>query len=352
MTISEEKKGFLSPRQYSGLTLPEVTVVIDRISEIHAVTTAMFISKSTASAENTNENLNWLLEEENDNNVTQEESNAYREDVDLVFRTLAHFLRRVPGYLDKHSLICKIRPALVDNACQTLPRSQLPLKCLTHGELYERNVLFNHVRRSRSCGLVKNVVSDDFARDEDEMEDESEADAKALSNVDISALLTDWKHSSVSSPSSDLAFFFLSSTSQAMREKYTQDWLEQYYFSFTECLRSKFGIKLANVYPEFDFDVFCKDFKKHVYRAYLQAVQALTRELRFVENEFHYVKGDEERERAGQSLKFVGRRLLELVDELIEIINAKDWRRDNSFYLGLNKDESVSMTIKLAASTK
>ena len=85
---------------------------------------------------------------------------------------------------------------------------------------------------------------------------------------------------------------------------------------------------------------------------FFQAVQALTRELRFVENEFHYVKGDEERERAGQSLKFVGRRLLELVDELIEIINAKDWRRDNSFYLGLNKDESVSMTIKLAASTK
>ena len=146
---------------------------------------------------------------------------------------------------------------------------------MTHGELYERNVLFNHVRRSRSCGLVKNVVSDDFARDEDEMEDESEADAKALSNVDISALLTDWKHSSVSSPSSDLAFFFLSSTSQAMREKYTQDWLEQYYFSFTECLRSKFGIKLANVYPEFDFDVFCKDFKKHVYRAYLQVLKSM-----------------------------------------------------------------------------
>ena len=69
-----------------------------------------------------NENLNWLLEENDNEGVTQEESNAYREDVDLVFRTLAHFLRRVPGYLDKHSLICKIRPALVDNACQTLPR--------------------------------------------------------------------------------------------------------------------------------------------------------------------------------------------------------------------------------------
>ena len=77
-------------------------------------------------------------------------------------------------------------------------------------------------------------------------------------------------------------------------------------------------------------------------------MQTLTRELRFIENEFHFVKGDEEREKVGQSLKFLGRRLLELVDELIEIIDAKDWRRDNSFYLGLCKDESVSMTIKLA----
>ena len=46
MLISEEKKGFAGPRQYSGLTLPEVTVVIDRISEIHAATAAMFISKT------------------------------------------------------------------------------------------------------------------------------------------------------------------------------------------------------------------------------------------------------------------------------------------------------------------
>ena len=46
--ISEVKKGFISPRLYSGLTLPELTVVIDRISEIHAVTTAMFLAKDSA----------------------------------------------------------------------------------------------------------------------------------------------------------------------------------------------------------------------------------------------------------------------------------------------------------------
>ena len=87
---------------------------------------------------------------------------------------------------------------------------------------------------------------------------------------DISAIITDWKYASVSSPNADLAYFFLSSTNQSMRDKYTQDWLEQYYFSFTECLRSKFGIKLANSHSEFDFDVFVKDFQKHLQRAYLQ----------------------------------------------------------------------------------
>ena len=61
-------------------------------------------------------------------------------------------------------------------------------------------------------------------------------------------LISDWKQCRVSSPNSDLAFFFLSSTSQSMRAKYTQDWLEQYYFSFTECLRSKFDIKLGTIH--------------------------------------------------------------------------------------------------------
>ena len=98
--ISEEKRGFLSPRQYSGLSLPELTVVIDRISEIHAATTAMFLA-------------NALQIEELSEDLSQK--NAFKEDADLVFRTLAHFLRRVPGYLDKHHLICKYRQILVEH---------------------------------------------------------------------------------------------------------------------------------------------------------------------------------------------------------------------------------------------
>ncbi len=49
----------------------------------------------------------------------------------------------------------------------------------------------------------------------------------------------------------------------------------------------------------------------------------LTRELRFVENEFHYLKDNEERAKMGNSLKFIGRRLLELIDELVNILETK-----------------------------
>ena len=102
--ISEDKKGYVSPRQYSGLTLPEVTEVIDRISQIHAVTTAMFLSNETFKADLTT------------SKQEKEVSKTLREDADLVFRTLAHFVRRVPGYLDKQQLICKYRSALVEHA--------------------------------------------------------------------------------------------------------------------------------------------------------------------------------------------------------------------------------------------
>ena len=42
---NEEAARFSSPKQYSGLTLSEVSEVIDRISEIHAASAAMYINK-------------------------------------------------------------------------------------------------------------------------------------------------------------------------------------------------------------------------------------------------------------------------------------------------------------------
>ena len=59
--INEDKKGFASVRQYSGLTLPEVTVVIDRISEIHAATAAMFLSKNSKNFKNNKDFLQNVM---------------------------------------------------------------------------------------------------------------------------------------------------------------------------------------------------------------------------------------------------------------------------------------------------
>jgi thiamine kinase-like enzyme len=288
VVISEEKRGYISPRHYSGLTLLEVSAVIDRISEVHAASTAMFMN--TTSAQEWQETLAAR---------TQEEDMAFKDDITLVFRSLTHFLKRVPGYLDLQTLVDKVRPALIEVACQAQNRlvlfsfikkydelksshlqnyffsSQIPFHCLIHGELYERNLIFRQTRRSKS-GTVTMTSSPypsphpslDFT-DEDE-EEEDELKIAACGKIDTTTVITDWKYSSVSSPNVDLAFFLLSSTNLSMREKYTQDWLEQYYFSFTECLRAKFNIKLGNVFPDFDFDVFCMDFESHLYKAYLQ----------------------------------------------------------------------------------
>ena len=116
--INEDKKGFASVRQYSGLTLPEVTVVIDRISEIHAATAAMFLSKNSENFENKKDFL-LKCDENNPENTDSTSLAAVQQDTDLVLRTLAHFLRRVPGYLEKHQLICKYKHILVEHLMQS-----------------------------------------------------------------------------------------------------------------------------------------------------------------------------------------------------------------------------------------
>ena len=81
----------------------------------------------------------------------------------------------------------------------------------------------------------------------------------------------------------------------------------------------------------------------------------LTRELRFLENEFHYVKDNQDKEVLGNSLRYLGRRLLELVDEFIVRICTKEWRKENYQLLfppkktENNNEETVSATIKVGA---
>ena len=112
--ISEQNRGYFCPKQFSGLTLPEVGEVIQQISQIHATSTAMFMSEDTDKS--VTENIAALEQ------INNEVSEAIKDELDLVFRSLAHFLRRVPGYLDGYLLIDKYRPALVETVWQSSKR--------------------------------------------------------------------------------------------------------------------------------------------------------------------------------------------------------------------------------------
>ncbi len=225
-------------------------------------------------------------------NHETEVKETLREEVNLVFKTFAHFLRRVPGYLDACQIWEKFRPVLVEAAIQPLcsTSDNNPLKCFIHGDLYERNILFKYTPRSKTDSLLNHNNNNssvnnrnggrggrqgslDFADEDDEDDSISESDPKQRlkdsSRYDTQAVITDWKSATIGSPNTDLAFFFLASTSAAVRNKHTRDWLEQYYFNYGEVLRAKFGIKLGTVYPEFDFDVFVDDFESNLYRSYL-----------------------------------------------------------------------------------
>ena len=55
----------------------------------------------------------------------------------------------------------------------------------------------------------------------------------------------------------------------------------------------------------------------------------MTRELRHLESEFSFVKSDkvDEKEKAGEDLRYMGRRLLELADEFVPQIGSAEWKK-------------------------
>ncbi len=66
---------------------------------------------------------------------------------------------------------------------------------------------------------------------------------------------------------------------------------------------------------------------------FFQAIVCLTREVRFLENEFHYVKDNKEKISIGEHMRGAGRRLLELADEITPRIGTKDWREKNAGFI-------------------
>ena len=94
---------FPSPKHYTGLTLAEVSAVIHQMAQIHAVSTAMFMSgddTGSVTGSDTNSGLTESLKSlERSDDATQ----AITEELDLVFRSLGTIyilrlhLKRVGG---------------------------------------------------------------------------------------------------------------------------------------------------------------------------------------------------------------------------------------------------------------
>jgi hypothetical protein len=55
----------------------------------------------------------------------------------------------------------------------------------------------------------------------------------------------------------------------------------------------------------------------------------MTRELRYLESEFSFVSSDKinEKLKAGEDLRLLGRRLLELADEFVPQIGSAEWKK-------------------------
>jgi hypothetical protein len=55
----------------------------------------------------------------------------------------------------------------------------------------------------------------------------------------------------------------------------------------------------------------------------------MTRELRHLESEFCFINPDkvEEKTKAGEDLRYMGRRLLELADEFVPQIGSAEWKK-------------------------
>lgn len=317
-----------------GLSFDETQEVICRLAEMHAASTACLV-------QNDPEDFR-LLEER-----TTQQAEAARDELLTVFRDYARFLKRIPGYIEMHRRFEKHRVALSATLVRSFRKpSQFPLKTLIHGELCASNLLFRRVKRGLKP-LTRAPVRQGSLEFADVDEDEEGVANGQSDTVDIDVLFCDWKFATVSSPTVDLVMLLLSSTNQAARLKHTKQWLEQYYFCFTECLRTKFHMKLSKSYPEFDYDVFYQDYNDNLFTGYLQAVSLIVRELKFLEIEFNGAKDAKEKLVIGESLRYLGRRLLELTDELGPLLGKQAKSEESNNNNNVVVQESVSATIKL-----
>lgn len=171
----------------------------------------------------------------------------------------------------------------------------MPLKTILHGELWDKNILLHEKalpsapKRSTKKGADTRPDVTKLSNGSCRIEDETQlkmiqdtSDTKdLLAKLPISVMLSDWKFTCIGSPTLDLATLILTTTpSQQFRADHTKDLLKKYFQIFTDVLKDRYQIPVAEKYPEFTFESFQKDYDNSLYGALL-TVRSISTNSRF-----------------------------------------------------------------------
>jgi len=341
--------GFKPTNHCRGLTLMELSCVVVRLAEFHAAATAFLAKTGDQNLPgqfpelSKGVDLNGPTQPTSDESQSEAKEEASRliKEMTFVFRDFCRFVRRLPGHLHAFKACDQARQSMVETMVHSSRRhSFLPLRTIIHGELWEKNILLH--RRSHfempppedgghSPGKNRKVFDpktslgqhNGSSLDPDELrtEEDKEFLASRFEHLQASSgdlpydvMLSDWKWSTVGSPTFDLATLMLSATpSKEFRDAYVKPLLQTYHRVFTGALSSRYGLE----YPSFTCEDLVKDYEMSLHGAFLKAVSSMTIEVKNLESDFYYVKEEykEEKDRAGQDLRDFGRRFVDLIDE-------------------------------------
>jgi len=271
------KQGFLHPVDPEGLSLEQVTCVINFMAKFHAIGSSLVIK----SAKSMKLRHPYLL------------SNVYSspmmiEGAKKMFQIYSDFLRSVPG---ANELVVKFEKHCMgeDGAKEMFSclRRQVdsPFNTIVHGELWEKNMLFKD-------------------GEDEHFQPRSEC------------VVLDWKNAKIASATKDIAFLLLSSTTNQLRKQYLEDILRSYYSTFCETL----GILNADLLncKGLTFEDFYADYKISTKGAFMQAVCVLVQEMQHFEQQLN---SESDRKASlfdiGETLRIYERRALNLMNDKV-----------------------------------
>jgi len=251
--------GWQRPSLGPGLSLPVLIATVEALARLHA-TSSVFVQKEKS-----------LVSDFPHLKAAFYDCETARTAIASLLKDLRRLVRRVPGFQPQLAQVESWRERAGGMlAAARRRRPDPPLVCITHG----------------SPGIENLLVKGD------------------------KVLLTDWKLSDLGSPLSDLAFLLFSSADQPTRLEQRQQLVETYHFAFCRALH-RLGHDPATKWPNFNIDTVHVEFERCLFPAFLQAATTLMQQVQDAESVFKTKPSEE----AGEHLRQVGRRLVELVDD-------------------------------------